>query len=130
MPDSNSPVGRSFLTPEERDVIRGIRARGGAVVIFSPEELGGCTRKACEDFMIMQGFSYIEYGVAADEVEDSKEEERICASSEEKKTESPPGDDICPECSARMKTVMVPDNVGHGLHEELVCPDCEGEDDE
>lgn len=35
------PVGSLFLTPEELDVIRGIRARGGSVTVYSPEELRG-----------------------------------------------------------------------------------------
>jgi hypothetical protein len=32
---------------------------------------------------------------------------------------------ICPQCHNAMKVVMVPDNVGNGLHEELECPLCE-----
>jgi len=40
--------------------------------------------------------------------------------------------DTCPECEGEMTTVMVPDKVGKGLHEEKACsnPDCpsHGED--
>ncbi len=32
---------------------------------------------------------------------------------------------ICPQCHNALKVVMVPDDVGNGLHEELECPLCE-----
>jgi len=38
MDDQKEPVGSPFLTPEEQDVIKAIRARGARVIVLTPAE--------------------------------------------------------------------------------------------
>jgi hypothetical protein len=48
------------MTPEERVVIAELRSRGFAVIIWTPEELAGASRKHVEDRSVELGWQVIE----------------------------------------------------------------------
>lgn len=48
------------MSPEEMEVIAALRNRGFAVVVWTPEELAGVSRKHVEDRSIELGWQVIE----------------------------------------------------------------------
>jgi hypothetical protein len=48
------------MTPEERVVIADLRSRGFAVIVWTPEELAGASRKLVEDRSVELGWQVIE----------------------------------------------------------------------
>jgi hypothetical protein len=48
------------MTPAEREVIAELRSRGFAVIIWTPEELAGASRKHVEDRSVELGWQVIE----------------------------------------------------------------------
>lgn len=47
------------MTPEERVVIAELRSRGFAVIVWTPEELAGASRKHVEDRSVELGWQVI-----------------------------------------------------------------------
>jgi hypothetical protein len=48
------------MTPEERVVIADLKSRGFAVIVWTPEELAGASRRHVEDRSIELGWQVIE----------------------------------------------------------------------
>jgi hypothetical protein len=48
------------MTPEEKAVVSELRSRGYAVIIWTPEELAGASRKHVEDRSVELGWQVID----------------------------------------------------------------------
>jgi hypothetical protein len=48
------------MTPEERAVIESLRSQGFAVIVWTPEELAGASRKHVEDRSVELGWQVID----------------------------------------------------------------------